>query len=163
MAEKKKEVADDDVLALLGDEVHQATKSWQLTSLQAGRPQTSGPPNPRKGLKKKRCRSCVHSVYMGGAERWQLTTLRAGFPHPMVHQTPLGCAVAPLCTRSCMACPALAAETSVCKGSAVLRGCQRPWRVLVQIANMLCESMQACAGGLRHHGPADGHGADAGP
>lgn len=34
MAEKKKEVADDDVLALLGDEVHQAAKAWQLTSLQ---------------------------------------------------------------------------------------------------------------------------------
>jgi len=28
-------VTDDDVLALLGDEVHQATKAWQLTSLQA--------------------------------------------------------------------------------------------------------------------------------
>jgi len=35
VAEKKKEVTDDDVLALLGDEVHQATKAWQLTSLQA--------------------------------------------------------------------------------------------------------------------------------
>ena len=34
VAEKKKEVADDDVLALLGDEVHQAAKAWQLTSLQ---------------------------------------------------------------------------------------------------------------------------------
>lgn len=44
VAEKKKEVADDDVLALLGDECHQATKSWQLTSLQAGPPHSySGP------------------------------------------------------------------------------------------------------------------------
>ena len=44
VAEKKKEVADDDVLALLGDECHQATKSWQLTSLQAGPPHCYGGP-----------------------------------------------------------------------------------------------------------------------
>lgn len=50
VAEKKKEVADDDVLALLGDECHQATKSWQLTSLQAGRPHPFVPPNPLTSL-----------------------------------------------------------------------------------------------------------------
>jgi hypothetical protein len=44
VAEKKKEVTDDDVLALLGDEVHQATKAWQLTSLQA----RAGPPRPSR-------------------------------------------------------------------------------------------------------------------
>ena len=46
VAEKKKEVADDDVLALLGDECHQAAKSWQLTSLQAGRPHPDVSPQP---------------------------------------------------------------------------------------------------------------------
>lgn len=35
LADKKKNITDDDVLALLGDELHQATKMWELLDLQA--------------------------------------------------------------------------------------------------------------------------------
>ena len=67
VAEKKKEVADDDVLALLGDECHQATKSWQLTSLQAGRPHAFGPPKHLTSSQYMCCRTCVHGVHLSAA------------------------------------------------------------------------------------------------
>lgn len=36
LADKKKNVTDEDVLALVGDEVHQPEKLWDLLGLQVG-------------------------------------------------------------------------------------------------------------------------------
>ena len=38
LAEKKKDITDDDILALVGDELHQPEKLWELLDLQVGAP-----------------------------------------------------------------------------------------------------------------------------
>ena len=172
VAEKKKEVTDDDVLALLGDEVHQATKAWQLTSLQA----RACPPRPSG-------RACVPD----GAGSVAPLTVRL-FSNR-------GAAPASVCTpRSQRACWLVTAGAPPgklwhCSGApaACRRTCLMPhqrgacvakppmqtgggWTLMlgcpaVSFAWLPAEGAGAGgrAGGLRHQRPADGHRADAGP
>ena len=41
LADKKKHVSDDDILALVGDELHQPQKLWELIDLQVATPLSS--------------------------------------------------------------------------------------------------------------------------